>query len=119
MSRMPAPLKPSSVDQDRLDRIHAMPCIACYIEGYKSQCGRTEAHHIVFNGYRRLSGGHASTIPLGAFHHRGEPLPGYTKSQMTFVFGPSLALNKRAFIGKYGIELDLLKLTNKLMGDSV
>jgi hypothetical protein len=105
----------TKADQDRLDAIHALPCVACQIDGYLTQCGKTEAHHIVSNGYRRLSGGHAATIPLGAFHHRGEPLPGYTKSQMSFIFGPSLTLNKRAFIGKYGTELDLLKRVNAML----
>ena len=102
-------------EQDHLDRIHAMPCIACVLDGYTTQCGKTEAHHLVDKGYRKHSGGHFATLPLGAWHHRGEPLSGYTKSQMGLIFGPSFAVSKRQFVGKYGTERDLLKRVEAML----
>jgi hypothetical protein len=108
----------SDADQARLDAIHAMPCIACMILGGLC-CGPTEAHHIVDNGYRRLSGGHSSTLPLGRYHHRGIPRDGMKDWEMEALYGPSLALKKRAFIERFGSERELLAMVNEQMGIAV
>lgn len=100
----------TKADQTRLDIIHRMPCIACQIFGRGLYCGRVEAHHIVDNGYRKHSGGHQSTLPLGKWHHRGEPLnTSWTVKEMTAMFGPSLAKSKRDFIRVFGTERELLE----------
>ena len=87
--------------------VHALPCMCCKIEGV-DQPFRTEAHHIVDNGYRKHSGGDESRLPLCSYHHRGICLDGKTSSEMLFDFGPSLELTKRTFIATYGTERELL-----------
>ena len=102
-------------DNERMNRIAAMPCVCCEIEGI-SQPNRTTVHHIVDNGYRRLSGGHQSTIPLCEWHHQGYPVQGalgLTVGEMENVYGPSLAHKKRAFNAEYGGERKLLEIINK------
>ena len=83
------------------------PCVCCQKENV-CQPNKTEIHHIVDKGYRRLSGGHDSTIGLCQWHHRGISLEGMTNSEMLFKYGPSLELNKRTFIKTYGTERELL-----------
>lgn len=109
--------KPTKAEQDRLDAIHDMECIACEMErGFAKNRGelwpgqpfRTEAHHLVDRGYRKHSGGHASTLPLEAWHHRGRVLDGLTGREMKELYGPSLALHKREFVAQYGSERTLL-----------
>jgi len=106
----------SKADQYRLDQIHNMPCICCQIEG-RGQPFRTEAHHIVSNGYRRLSGGHQSTIPRYSRHHRGQCLEGLNVRKMTSIYGPSLFHSKKGFIKHYGGELALLEMINEILGE--
>lgn len=102
----------TKADQARLDAIHRLPCIACQIFG-SVFCGRVEAHHIVDGGYRKHSGGHQATLPLGKWHHRGEPLThALTVKEMTRLFGPSLAKSKREFIRRFGTERELLAKVN-------
>jgi hypothetical protein len=104
--------KPTKAEQLRLDRIHAMPCMACEKERAQQPL-RTEAHHLVDKGTRAHSGGHSATIPLCIWHHRGEPLEYMQKREMHQIYGPSLALHKREFIACYGTERELLALTNE------
>lgn len=100
--------KPTKAEQDRLDAIHAMPCIACEMEDAKQPL-RTEAHHIVDRGYRKHSGGHMATLPLCGWHHRGELLYPLSSSEMLFEHGPSLQGHKGAFVATYGHERELLE----------
>jgi len=104
--------KPTKAEQDRLDRIRAMPCCAC-IQGMMPQPLPTEAHHLVDKGYRSHSGGHMVTIPLCKWHHRGELLYPLTSREMLFLYGPSLARSKRDFVAQYGTERELLEITNE------
>lgn len=99
-------------DEDRLNRVHAMPCMCC-VDEHKSQITPTEAHHIVDKGYRKHSGGHQSTLPLCEWHHRGVPAYKQTISETLFEYGPSLALHKRLFIETYGTERELLEKVNE------
>lgn len=105
----------TKADRRRLDIIHRLPCVACVQEGLAG-CGPVEAHHVVHNGYRRLSGGHQSTLPLGAWHHRAEPFDRWTKREMESCYGPSLATSKREFVKRYGTELELLERVNAIIG---
>lgn len=99
--------KPTKAEQARLDRIHAMPCIACEKERCRQPL-RTEAHHLVDKGTRILSGGHMATLPLCGWHHRGEKEYPLTQKEMHLIYGPSFALHKREFIATYGAERELL-----------
>lgn len=111
--------RPTKAEQDRLDAVHALPCLACaqLIEARKIlfQCGKTEAHHLVDKGTRKHSGGHMATIPLGEWHHRGKLIAGMSSLLMTELYGPSLALNKRAFAERFGGERILLVETDALI----
>jgi hypothetical protein len=114
--------KPTKLEQDRLDAIHAMPCIACEIEADWAKARqeapldqplRTEGHHLVDKGTRKHSGGHMATIPLDGWHHRGELLYPLSAREMKQLYGPSLALHKRDFVATYGKERDLLAIIDK------
>lgn len=97
----------TQAEQDRLDAIHAMPCIACQLDN-QQQPNRTEAHHLVDKGYRKHSGGHMATIPLCSWHHRGEPAFDVNASEMACAFGPSKAREGKKFTARYGTDRELL-----------
>lgn len=120
--------KPTAAEQARLDAIHDMPCIACVKEAEFSrkrgetpmaQPFRTECHHLVDKGTRKHSGGHSATIPLEAWHHRGICIDYLTAREMTELYGPSLARNKKAFVAQYGSERELLQQTDAELGSAV
>jgi len=71
-----------------------------------------DIHHILSGG-RRI--GHDATIPLSPWYHRGVPLDGMSKAAMTETFGPSLAYEKRAFVDRFGSEMELLEITNNVL----
>lgn len=105
-------------DQQRLDAIHDMPCVCCEIEDemrrrHIRQPNRTTAHHIVDNGYRELSGGHQSTLPLCEWHHLGNRLHTHDFADMESKWGPSLARTKKKWNSRYGGERPLLARVNK------
>lgn len=104
----------TKADQKRLDVIHRLPCVACLQLGLPG-CGRVEAHHLVDKGYRKHSGGHQATIPLGAWHHRGEPLFGRTVRYMQSVYGPSMKLASKHFAAVFGTQRELLARTNAVI----
>lgn len=115
---------PTRAEQKRLDMLHELPCLACAKEIETAiekkqpvpvQPFRTEAHHIVDKGTRKHSGGHAATLPLCSWHHRGECLPGFNERHMTGAFGPSFAKQKKEFVKQYGGERILLVETNAIL----
>lgn len=119
--------KPTKAEQDRLDAIHCLPCLACAFEieqlakagKHLEQPSKTEADHNVDKGYRKHSGGHMATIPLCGWHHQGTCKDGYTSSQMTQTYGPSKKLDKDSFHDRYGgwnillVETDALLASNQ------
>lgn len=108
MKRGKSTSKPTQVEQDRMDTLKDRPCIACVVGKNPLVCGPTEIHHLVHNGYRRLSGGHMATIPLGSWHHSGQPFSGFSNADMRHIFGPSMKHEKKRFVSTYGTELSLL-----------
>lgn len=119
--------RPTKAEQERLDAIHALPCLACAFEIEEAmrkgevapiQPFKTEADHLVDKGTRKLSGGHAATLPLCAWHHRGECLPGLTGRAMRVVYGPSFKLEKKAFAERYGGHRILLVETDALIASN-
>lgn len=107
----------TKADQKRLDVIHRLPCMACVQEGC-AQPSPTEAHHLVDKGYRKHSGGHQATLPLCGWHHRGEPVFGDSCASMRAYYGPSLAIEAKAFARNYGKQRELLANIDKLIGIS-
>lgn len=114
--------KPTKAEQDRLDALHDMPCIACEIEADWAKARgdrvigqplRTEAHHLVDKGTRKLSGGHMATIPLCGWHHEGTLDYPLSSREMRALHGPSLKLQKKDFVATYGSERDLLAIIDQ------
>lgn len=103
-----------SRDQRRYERLHTIGCIACVISGHLA-CGKLDMHHLVDKGYRKHSGGNQATIPLGAWHHRGEPFMDTTATQMRLKFGPSMAHESKEFARIYGSQRELLARVNGLI----
>ena len=123
--------KPANkAEKSRMERLAAMPCMACVIElelcrkarklgepiPLIRHCGLTEVHHLLSGNKRR---GHAFTVPLGSWHHRAALVGAYahlvTRSEMAEFCGPSLAMNSKAFRARYGTDDQLLARTNELI----
>lgn len=97
--------KPSKAQRLHFGRMQSFGCCACR---RRNIWRAAEIHHLVDRGTRALSGGHDAVIPLCAWHHRGVPDLGVSIATMRTVLGPSLALEKRAFVAEFGSERLLL-----------
>jgi len=100
--------------EHRFRRLKEMGCIASWIDGRPNV--PAEIHHLNLGGKaEQARRGDEFTIPLSTWHHRGEPLPGYTAIQMYEQFGPSLARHSREFRAHYGDDDSLLTKVNDLI----
>ncbi|MDP9090305.1 MAG: Ref family protein [Pseudomonadota bacterium] len=106
-------------DRERYAQLKMLGCLCCRLNDNGLWCGKVECHHLVFNGYRALSGGNQASIPLGIYHHRGQPLMGKTITWMRETFGPSLFNESKQFHERYGTDQMLLALTNELLETQV
>lgn len=100
-------------DEKRYAALRQLGCIACSINGFYA--GHAESHHLVDKGYRKHSGGNQATIPLCAWHHRGEPWMDFPVSYMRERFGPSMKLESKAFREEFGSQRDLLAKVNEMI----
>jgi hypothetical protein len=99
-------------DVERFDRLYALGCVVSRLIDL-NRWEPADIHHLV-EGRKRL--GHQATIPLSPWFHRGVPSRfDMRPSEATAALGPSLAINKRAFIERFGTERQLLDLTNELI----
>jgi hypothetical protein len=92
--------------------VKQLQCVACEIEDI-DQPNQTEAHHLNLGGFagqKRL--GDDCQIPLCGWHHRADAPIGMTKTAMTHLYGPSLALDSKQFRFAYGTDQELLAATN-------
>jgi hypothetical protein len=103
----------STRDKKRYSALHAIGCIICHIQGF--EWTQAEIHHLVDNGYRKLSGGNQATIPLCAWHHRGEPVMDQTIRYMVASRGPSMALESKFFAATFGTQRELLARVNDMI----
>lgn len=103
---------PNAADEERFRQLHKIGCIACRSMHYWIQ---PEIHHLVDKGTREHSGGHTATIPLCVWHHRGYVPVGLSAEYLEEIYGPSMALNKRAFVERFGNERALLATTDLLI----
>src|ERR1700691_2087627 len=102
-------------DFKRYEALREIGCIACHVQGFAAVSA--EIHHIVDKGYRKHSGGNQATIPLCAWHHRGNLLNGFTPARMKMMWGPSMFLEAKEFARTYGSQRELLAIVNeKLRG---
>lgn len=99
--------------------VRQLECIACSIEGV-AQPFPTESHHLNAGGHAgQKRRGDEFQIPLDAWHHRGQLLPGMGLDAMTHKYGPSLATDSRQFRFSYGTDDQLLALTNRKLAQLV
>lgn len=102
---------PTVAQQERQDKIRAIGCIACWMNGTASG-GAAEIHHQTRSG-RQL--GQDKTVCLCAWHHRATVKDGYTGSKMTAEFGPSLQRGSKPFFAKYGDNATQLEFQDELL----
>jgi hypothetical protein len=102
-------------DEKRYAALRAIGCIICRLKGYSFPCGHPEIHHLVDHGYRKHSGGNQATIPLGKWHHRGEPRIEYTVTEMRQIWGPSMELEGKEFDRLYGSQRAWLAKVNEML----
>lgn len=82
-------------------------CIACrQLPG--TPYNPPDQHHLLSGGRRR---GHAFTVPLCIWHHRGQHIFPAGDADHERVYGPSLARNSRAFRARFGTDDQLLAMT--------
>jgi hypothetical protein len=86
-------------DKQHLSRLAALGCIACRIQGTPGT--PAEIHHPRAGTGMGLRAHHAEAIPLCAAHHRGTDHPRT----------PSIHLDKKKFVARFGTEAELLTIT--------
>lgn len=113
---MKSKAKPATkAEREHLAAVKALPCVACIIDDRFTEltvCGPTEVHHLLSGNKRR---GHMFVLPLGRYHHRGEPLDGMSARAMRALHGPSLARQSKLFHAWYGDDASLLARVNAML----
>lgn len=103
--------KPTKAEQDRIDKFRWIGCVVSHVFlGIRDV--PYDVHHLVEGGKRM---GHAFTIPLHPWFHRGVPPEGMDVIETTAFYGPSLALNPKQFRERFGTDRELLDVTNALI----
>lgn len=102
--------KPTKAEQARIDSFRHIGCIVSRV--FYGEHVDYDVHHLTDCG-RRL--GHAFTIPLSPWYHRGVVPDGLTHAEALDYFGPSLALSKLKFIQRFSTERQLLAKVNELL----
>ncbi len=90
---------PTKIEREWMAAAADHGCVACLQDGHQTPAS---IHHIV-QGNRRL--GHLFTLPLCYLHHQGDG------SEV-----PSVHFAKRAFVARYGSELELLAMLKVKLG---
>ena len=95
---------PSKADKERFDKLYELGCIVClhHFETFTP----TAIHHI--DGQTK-KGCHQLTIPLCGAHHQ---IPSNTGEWVC-----RHADGKKAFEEAYGTEMELLEITNQMIGN--
>lgn len=106
--RVPA----TKAEKARYAKLKELGCIIAWVGVGECMGLDCEVQHLTSGG-RRL--GNDKTIPLCAWHHRGQLPDGMTTSDATQFYGPSFAKSRREFESCYGSEEYLLKRTNELL----
>lgn len=105
---IPAPTKD---EKRRMAAIIEIGCCACR-QHHPESLYPVEVHHLLDGGVRR---GHAFTVALCAWHHRGVSPRDFNQKQATGFFGPSLCLDGKAFKAEYGDDKSLLAFQEHLL----
>ena len=104
--------KPTKPQLRRFLKLYELGCIAC--RSFYHVFEPCQIHHILSGGKRI---GHDATIPLCPWHHMGNVIRWGSVESMEGFRGPSMALNKRAFVKTFGTEKELLAMTNLAIED--
>ncbi len=94
---------PTRAEQEYQDAARALGCVVCLWRikhGMQREilCGPTHIHHRnVGDKHGQKQIGQHAVVALGAWHHAGVVLPGWTSFQMLDAFGPSFAAHARYF----------------------
>lgn len=104
---------PTAEDEVRFAAIKKAGCIVARLRGQGFlEC---EIHHLTITA-GSVRRGHAYTIGLNPWTHRGEPINGWSADKCYELLGPSLKLHGRAFKAAFGGDMTLLKHQNDLLG---
>lgn len=97
----------TKADNEWMDAIHSIGCIACIVQGTPGT--PSETHHFRDGQGSGQRSDHQESIPLCPAHHRGTDHPRT----------PSIHMAKRAFIERFGTEQELLERTRQELGYDV
>lgn len=100
----------NKAERERMARLKDLRCVACRANNHFFW-SVTECHHLLSGNKRR---GHAFTIPLCPWHHRGD-VGEFNVKTLEAILGPSLARSSKAFRARYGDDDTLLAATNRLL----
>lgn len=100
--------KPATkAERERFQKLYEHGCQPC--KDWTQMFVPTQIHHIV-EGYRL---GHEYTLPWCPYHHEGHIPENKTREEMERLKGPSYALDKRAFVERFGTERQQLGRVNE------
>lgn len=103
---------PTKAERARMARIVELGCVACRKQPGPATLLNYEVHHLTDGGVRR---GHAFTVCLCMWHHRGVSFFGNDVGWMTEMWGPSFFHDAREFRARYGSDDELLAYQNQLL----
>ena len=104
--------RPTAAEKRRMDLFRVTGCMLTWLKFGKKV--PAECHHIVMLGKRY---GHAYTIPLSSWYHRGVPERGKTKDEMRAEYGASLTDGRKSFVASHHYtELELWQKFQVTMG---
>lgn len=103
---------PTKAEFRRMARLTELGCVACAQNEHNMLLSPVEVHHLLDGGVRR---GHAFTVGLCSWHHRGVVFVRKTVAEMTDGLGPSLYHDARSFHERYGSDEELLAYQNELL----
>ena len=106
-------VRATKAERERMDALKLLGCIACRMTG--SIAGTPEIHHLLSGNKRR---GHAFTIPLCPWHHRGEMGGLWNATAHERALGPSLARGSKRFHATFGTDDELLARTNQALANT-
>ncbi len=92
---------------------HEVGCVPCRLDGRGYE--PPDVHHQQC-GLGKREGDHA-TLPMCPWHHRGIVKNDMTAHAMAMLFGPSRALEGKAFVERYGDDTYLLVIANNMLKD--
>lgn len=97
-----------------MDAIKEVGCLLCLRNGIGWVL--PEIHHLLSGGRRR---GHAETIGLCPWHHRGVVPHGSRKSEMENLHGPALWYGSKPFAAHWGSDDELLAEQNRNLNSTI